>query len=166
MGWTGTDDTLAQVELTFPWAQAAVAYARRQGLSYVLHSSEELDRNIRPVGSARSAGGARPWRLEWVERTLGPEVIAKGLYPGEDPSSRYANPEDVLADPALSIAEKREVLRRWALDAYLIELELAKGNSVPHPSRIDEVVDALSDINGVGNRPPVPGPTLRLERAR
>ena len=35
-GWTGSDDTLAQVELTFPSAAAAVAYARRQGLRYLL----------------------------------------------------------------------------------------------------------------------------------
>jgi hypothetical protein len=31
MGWTGCDDTLSQIELTFPSAAAAVAYARRGG---------------------------------------------------------------------------------------------------------------------------------------
>ena len=31
MGWTGDDDTLAEVELSFPSAEAAIAYARRQG---------------------------------------------------------------------------------------------------------------------------------------
>ena len=30
MGWTGDDDTLSQVELSFPSAEAAIAYARRQ----------------------------------------------------------------------------------------------------------------------------------------
>jgi hypothetical protein len=31
MGWTGGTDTLSQVELDFPSAEAAIAYARRQG---------------------------------------------------------------------------------------------------------------------------------------
>jgi hypothetical protein len=36
MGWTGGDDTLTQVELTFPTREAAVAYAQRQGLAYIM----------------------------------------------------------------------------------------------------------------------------------
>ena len=36
MGWTGDDDTLAQVELSFPSAEAAIAYARRQNLQYTV----------------------------------------------------------------------------------------------------------------------------------
>ena len=36
MGWTGGDDTLTQVELTFPTREAAVAYAQRQGLAYIV----------------------------------------------------------------------------------------------------------------------------------
>ena len=36
MGWTGDDDTLAQIELSFPSAEAAIAYARRQGLQYTV----------------------------------------------------------------------------------------------------------------------------------
>ena len=31
MGWTGDDDTLAQVELSFPSAETVIAYARRAG---------------------------------------------------------------------------------------------------------------------------------------
>jgi hypothetical protein len=36
MGWTEDGDPLAQVELSFPSAEAAVAYARRQGLRYTV----------------------------------------------------------------------------------------------------------------------------------
>jgi hypothetical protein len=36
MGWTEDDDPLTQVELSFPSAEAAVAYARRQGLRYTV----------------------------------------------------------------------------------------------------------------------------------
>jgi hypothetical protein len=41
MGWTGCDDTLSQIELTFPSAAAAVAYARRQGLRYLLQGADD-----------------------------------------------------------------------------------------------------------------------------
>jgi hypothetical protein len=41
MGWTGGDDTLAQVGLTFQSADEAVAYARRQGLKFVVHGLED-----------------------------------------------------------------------------------------------------------------------------
>jgi hypothetical protein len=34
MGWTGSTDPMAQVRLTFPSREAAVAYATRQGLDY------------------------------------------------------------------------------------------------------------------------------------
>jgi hypothetical protein len=36
MGWTGGDDTLVQVNLSFPTRAAAIAFAERQGLSYRL----------------------------------------------------------------------------------------------------------------------------------
>jgi hypothetical protein len=34
MGWTGGTDTLSQIRLRFPSREAAIAYARRQGLPY------------------------------------------------------------------------------------------------------------------------------------
>jgi ETC complex I subunit conserved region len=40
MGWTGGDDTLTQVELTFPTREAAVAYAERQGLTFVIEAHD------------------------------------------------------------------------------------------------------------------------------
>jgi hypothetical protein len=43
MGWSSSDDPLAQVELSFPSADAAIAYARRQGLpSTVLGVPQEV----------------------------------------------------------------------------------------------------------------------------
>ncbi|QEX24642.1 hypothetical protein FRZ61_45830 [Hypericibacter adhaerens] len=36
MGWTGSDDPLTQIELRFPTLEAAIAYAERQGLAYVV----------------------------------------------------------------------------------------------------------------------------------
>src|ERR1700704_2621814 len=42
MGWTGGDDTLAQVELTFPSLEAAIAYARREGFKFVVRGLGEV----------------------------------------------------------------------------------------------------------------------------
>src|SRR6202171_3650474 len=53
MGWTGGDDTLSQVELTSPSAAAAVAYARRYGLRYLLQGTDNPD--ARPGSNAKVA---------------------------------------------------------------------------------------------------------------
>lgn len=48
MGWTGTDDPLAGLELQFPTLEAAIRYAHRQGFDFA------ADGNLYPV--ALSAG--------------------------------------------------------------------------------------------------------------
>jgi hypothetical protein len=155
-GWTGSDDTLAQVELTFPSAAAAVAYARRQGLRYLLQGADDSD--TRPGSNAKAANtnssspdirssDVWPWRLEWVERTLGLRGIQNKSRPVRGPAAYYASPQDVLDDHDLSPAQKRDVLRRWALDAYPIELALFKGEPQSEPSRLGEVIDALFDLD-------------------
>jgi hypothetical protein len=73
--------------------------------------------------------------------------IRKHAQAGKDaPSVRYAAPQEVLRDPALSQTEKRDVLRRWARDAYLIE-STSKDSAVLRASRLDEVIDALIDLD-------------------
>jgi hypothetical protein len=75
---------------------------------------------------------ARSQRLEWVERTLGADAVrnATGIDRAfVNPSACFASPEDVLRDPKLSREHKREILRRWALDAYLIEVAATEGNT-------------------------------------
>lgn len=42
MGWTGGDDTLAQVELSFSTRAAAIAFAEREGLTYRLQGEPHL----------------------------------------------------------------------------------------------------------------------------
>jgi hypothetical protein len=150
MGWTGDDDTLSQVELSFPSPESAVAYARRQGLQYAVQGLLERKSGPRlvsanPVSDAGSAGKRR-CRLEWVERTLGPDVIRRGFGPGINPAASYADPQQVLRDRNLAPEGKRDVLRRWALDAYQIEMEHSKGKSLADPSRLEQVIDALLDL--------------------
>ncbi|MDR3420662.1 MAG: ETC complex I subunit [Xanthobacteraceae bacterium] len=159
MGWTGSDDTLTQVELTFPTAEAAIAYARRQGLAFVVHGLEGVAMaKSRAASTAerreRSRPASRPWRLQWVERTLG---LDTGRYPAEtdralvNPAACFASPDEVLRDAKLSTEQKREILRRWALDAYLIEVAMNEGMPQGEPSRLEEVVDALIDLNDAEN---------------
>jgi ETC complex I subunit conserved region len=50
MGWTEHDDTLAEVELSFPSMEAAVAYARRGGLHYVVQGLTDVGTNIYRIG--------------------------------------------------------------------------------------------------------------------
>jgi hypothetical protein len=79
--------------------------------------------------------------LERVERALGSDVVYQGAQPG----GHHAKPQEVLRDPSLSLAEKQDVLRRWALDAYL-ELSLSKDEAASEPSRLNEVIDAMLDL--------------------
>ena len=143
MGWTGCDDTLSQIELTFPSAAAAVAYARRQGLRYLLQGADDPD--TRPGSNAKAANtnssspdirssDVWPWRLEWVERTLGLRGVQNKSGPVRGPAAYYASPQDVLDDHDLSPAQK-------------IELALFKGEPQSEPSRLDEVIDALFDLD-------------------
>lgn len=156
MGWTGCDDTLSQIELTFPSAAAAVAYARRQGLRYLVQDADDPvtrpGSNVKAANTNSASPDIRsshvwPWRLEWVERTFGLKGIQNKSGPVRGPAAYYASPQDVLDDHDLSPAQKRDVLRRWALDAYLIELALFKGESQSEPSHLDEVIDALFDVD-------------------
>jgi hypothetical protein len=41
MGWTGGTDPLRHLRLHFPTREAAIAYARREGLSFTVHEPDE-----------------------------------------------------------------------------------------------------------------------------
>jgi hypothetical protein len=64
-----------------------------------------------------------------------------------NPAEGYGSPQDVLRDPNLSTAQKREVLQRWALDSYLVELAPPKGEAQNAASRLSAVIDALIDLD-------------------
>ena len=68
-------------------------------------------------------------------------MLQQSVHSASDPSALYAAPQDVLRDSTLSQSHKRDVLRRWALDVYLIEL--AQSDTAPTTSRLDAVIDAL-----------------------
>jgi NADH dehydrogenase len=50
MGWTGSGDMAGQVQLRFETREAAIDYARRNGLAYTVEESGKRRANIRPHG--------------------------------------------------------------------------------------------------------------------
>jgi hypothetical protein len=42
MGWTGSEDVLAQVKIAFATREAAVAFAQRQGWQYRVEGAHEM----------------------------------------------------------------------------------------------------------------------------
>jgi ETC complex I subunit-like protein len=69
MGWTAGDDTLTQVELSFPSMGSAIAYARRQGLQYTVQGVPERESGPRLVSdnphAAEAAQAARNAGSGW-----------------------------------------------------------------------------------------------------
>jgi hypothetical protein len=74
------------------------------------------------------------------------------------PSSVFDHPRDVVADPTISIGEKRAILASWASDAAAVSSNPAL-RELPgsHPVTIDEILEALSALDP---RPPK-GPPRR-----
>ena len=124
MGWTAGRDTLAQVELNFPTLESAIAYAERQGLAYVVEGGPDH-------AETRDGLGGPPALID-LERAL------------VNPAAVFSSPSHVVADPALTLQNKRDILRRWAWDEYLWDLATAEGMPEgERPSCLHEVELAL-----------------------
>ncbi len=153
MGWTADDDTLTQVELKFNSREEAVAYAEREGLAYRAQgepvAATRVDRErVRKEAQQREAADLymTTAALGWMDARYG--VAAVGRRPDldralVDPASVFAAPPEVVHDPSLSIDDKREILRRWAWDEWLLEVDAAESPATGKPSRYDEVKSAL-----------------------
>jgi hypothetical protein len=79
------------------------------------------------------------------------------------PGTVFAHPRDVVADPILSLAEKRAILASWASDASAIAScpALRAPDGLKAPVHIDEVLEALQALDG-GPRNPPGGKPMRL----
>ena len=142
MGWTSGDDTLSQVRLSFPSLESAIDYAERQGLQYVLRGQAEEIGSADALASAIwSNAAASTMQMRYGSRGHSAELERALL----DPASVFADPAEVVEHPGWTWAEKREVLRRWAWDEYL--LDVAADESMlgqGRPSRLGDVRTALS----------------------
>ena len=79
------------------------------------------------------------------------------------PGTVFGHPKDVVADPRLTISEKRAILASWASDASAIAScpALRGPNGLKAPVTIDEILDALCTLDG-GPRNPPGGKPMRL----
>ena len=75
-----------------------------------------------------------------------------GFGPGPDVGKLYATPKDVLSDGALTTDQKRDLLQRWAFDAYQLDLAFSR-LSGPHASLLQEVINALVELDEAAHAP-------------
>ena len=82
------------------------------------------------------------------------------------PGTVFDHPRDVVAHPALTLAEKRAILASWASDASAIAScpALRAPEGLKAPISIDEIFDALCALGG-GPRHPPGGKPMRLQSA-
>lgn len=147
MGWTGGDDTLIEVELSFPTREAAVRYAERQGLRYTVQSDDgAADSRRRGARSARAFADATLKKLGLQDLQASYGHAIDGAANRDDPSGpgTWGTPMDVVRDRTLSLDAKRSILINWAFTEYLIDQATNEGMAENNrPSRLDEVEEAL-----------------------
>lgn len=151
MGWTGTTDTLTQVDLSFPTLDSAVRYAEQQGLTYVVHGTAHFSRpqTSGASGTAHSFSDATLNRLGLRHLRKTYARALENAANRSDPSGteNWTEPMQVVADRMLSVDAKRSILMNWAYTEYLTDLATNEG--MPEngrPSRLEDVEKALSAL--------------------
>ncbi|MGE5158638.1 MAG: hypothetical protein ACM3OF_10890 [Gemmatimonas sp.] len=71
------------------------------------------------------------------------------------PGAVFEHPRDVVCHPALSLSEKRAILSSWASDASAIAScpALREASGVKAPVTVDEILEALSELDGGPRHP-------------
>jgi hypothetical protein len=72
------------------------------------------------------------------------------------PGTIFDHPRDVLADPSLSVLEKRAILASWASDASAIAScpSLRAPAGLKAPVTIEEILESLCELDGDPSNPP------------
>src|SRR6201992_87097 len=72
------------------------------------------------------------------------------------PGTVFDHPSDVLADPSLSVSEKRAILASWASDASAMAScpSLRAPAGLKAPVTIDEILEAPRELDGGPRNPP------------
>ena len=148
MGWTADDDPLATVELSFPTLRAAVHYAERQGLPYVVQTTEEQSPGQLSVSSRKMKQGFADETLERLGLGSLQDSYDKAVAGAEARHRRgeegWTSPMAVVRDGSLSLDAKRSILIDWAWTEYLIDQATNEGmRENGRPSRLHEVELAL-----------------------
>jgi hypothetical protein len=84
------------------------------------------------------------------------------------PGTIFDHPRDVLADPSLSVSEKRAILASWASDASAIAScpSLRAPAGLKAPVTIEEILESLCELDGDPSNPPGGKPYRLRLRAR
>ena len=84
------------------------------------------------------------------------------------PGTVFNHPRDVLATPSLSSSEKRAILASWASDASAIAScpSLRAPAGLKAPVTIDEILEALCELDGGPRNPPGGRPTRLCSTSR
>jgi hypothetical protein len=146
MGYTGGDDTLTQVELSFPSLHAAIRYAERNGITYQVarHGNNQDEVCAKAGANAFSDATLARLGLEDLQDTYGEAMAGAAARKDRSGPGGWALPMDVALDRSLSLEAKRSILMNWAYTEYL--MDQATGEGMPDnslPSRLDAVEDAL-----------------------
>src|SRR5437660_12549963 len=64
-----------------------------------------------------------------------------------NPAAAFDEPKRVGRHPQLSPEQKREILRRWALEIYRTDCAKARATAPADFARLDKVIDALIDLD-------------------
>lgn len=122
MGWTADDDTLSQLELSFPSADAAIAYAERQGLTYTVVGwcpnpcAKEATAAINPGEN----GTRDPRPIERIEPRFAAGV-SRSKDAAAGPPLLIEPAANVIASVRAASEQPAEELYRWAYDAYVFQ---------------------------------------------
>ena len=61
MGWTSVDDTDSQVKLEFETREKAIAYAKREGMDFVVEESRKPKRLVKSYAENFATDRKQPW---------------------------------------------------------------------------------------------------------
>jgi len=154
MGYTGGDDTLVQVELSFPTLESALRYAERQGLKYTVCGSPKSNdqRGGKAAARVKNPHSSRVFSDQTLDR-LGltalheqyGEALAGAARRGDpNGTEEWAWPLAVVFDPTLTLEAKRSILMNWAWAEYLADHKNSEGAPERRRlSRLEEVERAL-----------------------
>ena len=84
------------------------------------------------------------------------------------PGTVFDHPKDILTDPSLSVSEKRAILASWASDASAIAScpALRAPAGLKAPVTIDDILEALCELDGGPRNPPGGKPNRRYSTSR
>jgi hypothetical protein len=153
MGYTGSADSLTQVELEFPTLRSAIRYAERQGLHYVVQrpaikTAARTRQTIRPLRNqpshAFSDATLERLGLSALQENYGQAMDEAAERNDSSGPATWSSPMDVVGDPTLALEAKRAILMNWAWTEYLMDQATNEGMPENNrPSRLHEVEQAL-----------------------